>query len=53
MPTIQQKRKELANALATFQYYINYVLRNYQNVFCIAYLDDIFIYSHCKANHVA
>ena len=41
----------LANAPAIFQSYINYMLRNYLNVFCIAYLDDIFIYSYCKANH--
>ena len=43
----------LANAPATFQLYINYALRDYLNIFCIAYLDSILIYSYCKANHVA
>ena len=43
----------LANAPATFQLYINYMLRNSLNVFCIVYLDNILLYSYCKANHVA
>ena len=43
----------LANAPATFQLYINYVLQDYLDVFCIAYLDNIFIYSYHKANHMA
>ena len=42
----------LANAPAIIQLYINYVLRDYLDVFCIAYLDNILIYSYCKANHV-
>ena len=31
----------LTNAPATFQGYINYTLRKYFNVFCIAYLDNL------------
>ena len=42
----------LANAPATFQSCINYVVCNYLDVFCISYLDNIFIYFYCKANHV-
>ena len=29
------------------------MLRNYLDIFCIAYLNDILIYSYCKANNVA
>ncbi len=29
------------------------MLRNYLDIFCIAYLNNILIYSYCKANHVA
>ena len=43
----------LANAPNTFLLYINYMLRDYLDVFCIAHLDNIFIYSYCKADHVA
>jgi hypothetical protein len=35
----------LTNALATFQHFINDTLREYLDVFCTAYLDDILIYS--------
>ena len=41
----------LANAPATFQGYINHILRDYLDVFCIAYLDDILIYSNSKEEH--
>ena len=34
----------LINGLATYQRYINNVLFNYLNEFCMVYLDDIFIY---------
>jgi hypothetical protein len=34
----------LTNAPASFQQWINEVLRDYLDVFCIAYLDDILIY---------
>ena len=42
----------LANAPATFQAYINHALRDCLDVFCIAYLDDILIFSDTKAEHV-
>jgi Reverse transcriptase (RNA-dependent DNA polymerase) len=35
----------LINAPATFQSYINEALRGYLDIFCIAYLDDIMVYS--------
>jgi hypothetical protein len=35
----------LTNALATFQELINNVLRTYLDIFVIAYLDDILVYS--------
>ena len=41
----------LANAPATFQRYINGALREYLDVFCIAYLDDIIIYTEEGADH--
>ena len=34
----------LANALNTFQRYINWALRDFLNEFCSAYVDDILIY---------
>ena len=43
---------DLAITPATFQLYNNYMLRDYLDVFCIAYLDDILIYFYRKANHV-
>ena len=45
----------LCNALGTFQEYINESLREYLDVFCTAYLDDVLIYSGREedyANHV-
>ena len=42
----------LANAPATFQAFINKVLREFLDVFCIAYLDDILIYSNNKEEHI-
>ena len=38
----------LCNAPSTFQAFINDVLREYLDVFCSAYLDDILIYSDNK-----
>ena len=35
----------LANAPSTFQKYINYTLRDYLDEFCLAYIDNILIYS--------
>jgi hypothetical protein len=41
----------LTNGLATYQRYINNVLFNYLDVFYMAYLDDILIYSSNKLEH--
>ena len=42
----------LCNAPSTFQAFINDVLREYLDVFCSAYLDDILIYSDNREEHV-
>ena len=42
----------LCNAPSTFQAFINEVLREYLDVFCSAYLDDILIYSDDEDNYV-
>ena len=42
----------LTNAPATFQAYVNHVLREHLDVFVIVYLDDILIYSENQAEHV-
>lgn len=42
----------LCNAPATFQAFINETLREYLDVFCTAYLDDILIYSNSMAEHI-
>jgi hypothetical protein len=36
----------LTNTLATFQHFVNDTLREYLDVFCTGYLDDILIYSN-------
>jgi hypothetical protein len=41
----------LTNAPATFQAYINTVLREYLDDFCLAYLDDVLIYSKTHEEH--
>jgi hypothetical protein len=41
----------LTNVPATFQHFINDSLREYLDVFCTAYLDDILIYSDTKEEH--
>ena len=43
----------LANAPSSFQHYINDTLRDYLNVFCTAYIDDILIYSNSWEEHTA
>ena len=43
----------LANALSSFQHYINDTLRDYLNVFCTVYIDDILIYSNSWEEHTA
>lgn len=42
----------LTNAPATFQAFINNVLREYLNQFVVVYLDDILIYFKTKEQHV-
>jgi hypothetical protein len=41
----------LTNALATCQALVNDVLREHLDIFVIAYLDDILIYSQNKKEH--
>ena len=41
----------LANTPSSFQYYINDALRDYLDVFCIVYIDDILIYSRSKKEY--
>ena len=41
----------LKNAPATWQAYINNILREYLDVFVLVYLDDILIYSKNKEEH--
>ncbi len=47
---------ELVNVSSTFQRYINWVLQNFLNEFCSAYVDDILIFTdellHQHWNHV-
>jgi hypothetical protein len=43
----------LSNALATFQAWINEVLRSFLDIFCTAYINNILVFSnnlkdHCK-----
>src|ERR1700688_3152102 len=41
----------LTNAPATFQHFIHDTLREFLDVFCTAYLDDILIYSDTLEEH--
>jgi hypothetical protein len=41
----------LTNGPASFQHYINDALRDYLDIFCTAYLDDILIYSDSLDDH--
>jgi hypothetical protein len=41
----------LANALSTFQHFINDTLRLYLDLFCTVYIDDILVYSNTLAEH--
>jgi hypothetical protein len=42
----------LYNALGTFQAFINYVLRDFLDNFCSAYLDDVLVYSELEKEHI-
>ena len=41
----------LTNAPATFQAFINNVLRKYLDIFVVMYFDDILIYSQTEENY--
>ena len=41
----------LANALSSFQHYVNDVLQLYLDIFYTAYIDDILIYSNSLFEH--
>ena len=43
----------LTNALSSFQHYINDTLKDYLDVFCTVYIDDILIYSNSWEEHTA
>jgi RNase H-like domain found in reverse transcriptase/Reverse transcriptase (RNA-dependent DNA polymerase) len=43
----------LTNAPAAFQSFIQWVLREYLDIICIVYLDDILIFSHTQEAHDA
>ena len=43
----------LMNALASFQWFINKVLREYLDIFVIAYLDNILIFLDMLEEHVS
>ena len=44
---------DFCNASATFQFYINDVLREFLDEFCIIYLDDVLIYTNDSLeNHI-
>ena len=44
-------RFRLANAPSFFHHYINDTLREYLDIFCTSYLDDILIYSETLKEH--
>ena len=41
----------LINALSSFQYFINNMLRPYLDIFCTAYINNILIYSNNLTKH--
>ena len=43
---------ELTNASVTFQTYINKILTDIVDVFCVIYFDDILIFSKNRITHV-
>jgi len=42
---------KLTNESSSFQNFINDTLHDFLNVFCIAYMNDILIYSNSKKKH--
>ena len=49
---ISEVSHTLSSYQTPFQHYINDTLRNYLDVFCTAYIDNILIYSRSKKEHV-
>jgi len=41
----------LTNVPASFQQWMNKILSEYRDIFCVAYLDDILIFSHNLEDH--
>jgi len=41
----------LTNAPASFQQWMNEILSDYLDIFCVAYLDDILVFSPDKETH--
>jgi len=41
----------LTNAPASFQQWMNEILSDYLDIFCVAYLDDILVFSTDKETH--
>jgi len=41
----------LTNALASFQRWMNEILSDYLDIFCVAYQDDILVFSRDKETH--
>ena len=42
----------LCNAPRTFQAFINKIFRDFLNIFCTVYLDDILVYSNTEEEHI-
>lgn len=42
---------EQTNALVSFQHFINDILRKHLDLFCMAYIDDILVYSKTFTEH--
>jgi hypothetical protein len=42
----------LTGAPATFQRFMNDILRDYLDIFCVVYLDDILVYSKTRSEHI-
>ncbi len=42
---------ELTNAFATFQFYVNHMLKLFMNICCVIYLNDVLVYFETKEQH--
>ena len=43
---------DFCNVFETFQSFINETFRDYLNVFCFVYLNDVLIYNNIKKKHI-